>query len=168
MSIGIFEQIEIQNYLYMDAIIGDLELKIQEKRAKFYSQSMNTRTTYDDVNAIVVVSFKPDDQVVSFLDCISSTEQSLEIAKKKKRYIDDYLNRLDPDIRQMVIDRYSSVYLPTDVLQCDLDIYAEILEINEAINFMYGFPQEIQAKDIEFKDLNMDDQVNKIGELLGV
>ncbi|WP_145524123.1 hypothetical protein [Virgibacillus sp. SK37] len=165
MKLEKFEREEIQAYFKIDEKISNIEERIKEITEIFYSQTMSTRTESDG-KEIYSRGFNMDRNVVLYLDTILARERTIEILRKRKSYLNNYLNSLDPLDKKYLIDRYKKDYLPKSVNSLDKELYLEILEINEAINNMYGYPPDLRNSDVTNDYLESD--FDKIADMLGV
>jgi len=153
MELTTLEQMEIQSYFNLDNRIERKRKAIKDVRRAFYNQTLTTHVESDE-SSLFSVGFRIEKEVVSLVDGMANMEGTLDLLEKKKRYLDDYLFSLNPMEKAYLTSKYTKSNLFGTVLQADIDIYDEILEINEAINFMYGYIQdEIEGLPKEF-DIN--------------
>lgn len=156
---------EIQAYFKIDDRIAKIESRIKELRYAFYERTMTTRTESDGLE-VYSVGFRMEPHLFPYLDTILAREKTIEVLKKRKRYLIDYLNTLDPLDKEYLIQRYTKENLPKTVNPSDVNLYEEILEINEAINFMYGYPPDI--RNIEVNNDTLEDDFERMLEALEV
>lgn len=164
MEVDLIDEEEIQQYFFIDSDIRRIKNRIREIQEVFYEQSMTTRVTYRDCQQ-TTVGFSVEENVILFRDRIAQLKQRIEQQKMKKRYLIDYLNSIDPVNKAYLINRYTRG-MESRVCQIDIDLYSEIQEINEAINFMYGYPQEIKPVDLD--NGNLESEFTQILEALEV
>ncbi|RDW15956.1 hypothetical protein [Oceanobacillus chungangensis] len=165
MELNEIEQEEIQAYFNIDNRISNIEYRIEQLRKMFYDQTMATRTECDGLD-IYSVGFSPDRNVVPYLDVVLSRERTIEVLRKRKRYLNDYLNTLDPLDKTYLINRYTKKKIPKTINPLDRELYEEILEINEAINFMWDYPPDI--RNVELNNETLEKDFDAIATLLGV
>lgn len=158
---------EIQAYFRLDKRIKQLQNSISRAREKFYSRTFTTRTESDGLE-LYIVGERVEDIVAHLTDIILENEQAIEILQKRKKYFNEYLNSLPPADRHYLIHKYSKKKPPTEFDELDRQLYEEIEEINEAINYMYGFPQEIKVVSVEVNNNNLEDEFDRILEALEV
>lgn len=158
---------EIQAYFRLDKRIEKLQHCISRLRKIFYDRTFTTRTESNGME-FYTVGEKIDNIVADFVDIIRENERSIEILKKRKKYFNEYLNSLPPADRHYLIHKYSKKKPPTEFDELDRQLYEEIEEINEAINYMYGFPQEIKVVSVEVNNNNLEDEFDRILEALEV
>lgn len=164
--LGAWELRQIQEYFHLDKTIIEIKHHIELLRKEFYTQTMTSRTlTFDE--SIVTVGFNVADQVTLLVDNILLQERVIEEMKKRQRYLNDYLNSLDPEEKAYLIRKYTKEYAPTHVTEADINLYDEILEIEEAINFMKGCPPD-NRKNFELDNDSLEEDFDEISELLGV
>lgn len=167
MDLGILEQKEIQGYFKLDKRIKAKEKRIKTLRDSFYDQSMATRVTSDGLE-VISMGFSTERNVIPLVDALVHMEKTIQIFCKKRRYLNDYLNLLPLLERRSLVKRYAGDDLPIETDPSDTDLYAEILEIEDAINFQYGYPLEIRADTLEITKGSYESNINSIAELLGV
>lgn len=165
MELSEFDQYEIKAYFKIDERIRKIRNGINGLRKSFYDQTLVSHIGYHG-DEVVSVGFSVETNVISFVDTLISKRQSIERLLKRKRYLNDYLNSLEPSVKDYLINKYSRGYSSEKVQQADLDLLNEIHEINDAINFMYGFPVELHEKTIE--NTNLEDDFQDIASMLGV
>jgi exonuclease VII large subunit len=165
MELRDFEQWEIRCYFKIDKRIEQIKQHIKRLKQSFYDQTLTSRISYNG-QEIEMLPFRIEINVIPFVDTIRQREETIQRLTKKKRYLNDYLNSLDPEEKSYLIDRYSKNTSSKNVRQADLNLFEEICEIEEAICFMYGFPVEILEKHINIDSLEED--FNAITALLGV
>lgn len=156
---------EIREYFSIDNRIQKARWRINSLIERFYEQTTTTRTTFNGLE-IRTIPFNVENSVISFVDTIKAAEKTVERLAKKKRYLNDYLDSLDPNVKKYLVDKYSSKVITESTQQADIDLMQEIREIDEAINRMYGFPVEVQDELINNE--NLEDDFLKMAELLEV
>lgn len=164
-KIGIFEKLEIKKHFSLEKNIAELENKIEELRQDFYNQTLCSHIAIVD-QEMTVLGFNIEKNVAFLIDTIHSIERRIERQTTRKNFFDKYMESLHPIEREYLKERYSKDYLPKDVCQLDEDLYAEILEINDAINYMNGYPVEIES--VEVNNDNLEDEFSQILEALEV
>ena len=165
LQIGVFELYEIKSYINLEKKIQRYKRRIIELEKSFYEQSMTTRTTGNELS-IYSFSFSPDKMVIPYLDAVAALQRTIERLQKRKGYFDAYINTLNSNDQSYLYDRYRNG-IPKEPNAFDATLFEEILEINEAISYMYGYPQDIR-NDMFNNQSNSIDRVNKIANLLGV
>lgn len=164
MELGKLEKMQIQSYFRIDRRIEWTKERIEYLRDAFYDQSMTTRTIADGFE-LSPFSFNMETDTADYLDSLMAKETTIKILKKRKRYLNDYLNSLDFWKKQYLIKRYK-FSLPETVNSSDKEFYRAILEINDAINYMFGFPVDIQSRAIDNE--NLENDFNDIAKILEV
>lgn len=151
-----------RKYFKLDNSIHRTEQHIQQTREHFYNQTMSTRTIAGDDLGMVTVGFRPDREVVDFVDYIAGLEEKIERNLKKKRYLEDYLSRIPSSERYYLMQRY--VYKSNIRIKKEFErsLIEEINEIEEAINRMYGLPLEPKEVAVET------DETTKISDVLAL
>mgnify|MGYP001287855174 CR=1 FL=1 len=150
-----FDYDEIKAYFQIDRRIKRLEGSIIELQEKFYAKTMTTRIESDGFN-IYTIGERLDYIIVDYLDTIRCKEKAIETLKRRKRYLNDFLNSLPPVDKHYLINRYTSKKMPEKFEKLDYLLYEEIQEINDAINFMNGYPPDIRS--VEVSNDNLEDQ----------
>lgn len=164
MEVDLIDEQEIERYFFIDDDIKQIEKRIRAIQKVFYEQSMTTRVTYRDYQQ-TTEGFSVEKNVVLLGDGIGALRKKIEEQSKKKRYLNDYLNSIDPADKTYLINRYRKG-MECNPCQIDVDLYNEIQEIEEAINFMYGYPQEI--KPVALDNGNLESEFTQILEALEV
>jgi|SRR5690625_153265 len=164
MEIDLIDEEEIQQYFFIDNKIEQIKKRIEAMKRCFYDQSMTTRITFDGLMQ-TTIGFSVEKNVVLLGDGIGALRKKIEEQSKKKRYLNDYLNSIDPADKTYLINRYRKG-MECNPCQIDVDLYNEIQEIDEAINFMYGYPQEIKPVDLD--NGNLESEFTQILEALEV
>ena len=167
MEIGLLEQKEIARYFKLNERVMENKVRIKQLREMFYDQSLMSHVAENGME-VVSLGFSLERNVIPFVDTLTAMEMTVKRLSRKKRYLDKYLNGLHTGEKEYLINRYTKMYLPKTVNPSDEDLYAEILEINDAINYMYGYPQDIREDTIEIRDDAILDNVNSIAKMLGV
>lgn len=165
MELSKFELLAIRAYFRIDERIAGVQERINRVRESFYGQSLLSHIQYNGLE-VFSVGFNVESNVVPFVDCQKAGEQTIERLLKKKRYLNDYLNSLEPDVKAYLINRYSNEPLSRECRQADIDLLDEIYEIEDAISFMYGYP--VEQREIRLDNSNLEDDFNEIAAMLGV
>lgn len=85
-----------------------------------------------------VRSFRIEDEVCDYLMSCHYAEQRTKKRRQKSRYFNEYLQRLTPDQRTYLTNRYmKELIIPIDET-LEKQTVEEIKEIETAIKFMYG------------------------------
>jgi hypothetical protein len=158
-----FDPYEIKYYFNIDDRISRIKSRIRSLRERFYDQTMETRVMYTDLG-VAAAAFNIEKNVIPYLDTVLVCEKAIEVLLKRKRYLNDYLHSLDLDEKEYLVNKYSGRNIHRNKDQADLNLFEEILEINEAINSMYGFPDET----LEINNARLEDDFTAIAALLGV
>lgn len=166
MELGTFELKKIHRYFNLENEILRIQYHIGLLREEFYSQSMSTAVRYTELG-IVSKGFSPERNVIQLVDNILIKQKRIKQIRKKQRYFNDYLHSLDPKEKHYLINKYVKNIVPKNVQQADVNLYKEILEIEEAINFMNGHPPDPQVN-ISLDNETLQDDFNNITEMLGV
>lgn len=148
-----------KKYFKLNQSIEESQQRIKNIRKEFYSSSMHTRIETSIEGTMYTRGFNQDEEVIRLVDCIADIEKHIEKNQKKKNYLNDYLHTLPLNERNYLNERYIkclNIPLRDDV---ETALNAEISEIEEAIQFMYGYgpePEKItQVKDFKTSFKNM-------------
>ena len=155
---------EIQAYFKIDSRIQRLKITIERLRIHFYDRTLTTRTENDGTN-FYTVGERVENTVPRYLDCVLENERAINVLEKRKRYLNDFIQSLPADEANYLINRYRRRVPPSTFSELDYQLYDEITEINEAINFMYDFPQD---QIVKMDNNNVEDNFTQMLELLGV
>lgn len=166
MELSKFEQLEIRAYFRIDERIARVKERISRVRESFYDQSLLSHIRFNG-REVVSVAFNVEVNTVSFVDYQKAGGQMIERLLKKKRYLNDYLDSLEPADKDYLVNRYSNETFFGECSQADIDLLEEIYEIDDAINFMYGYPVE-QHEKIEIDNETLEDDFSNIAAMLGV
>lgn len=159
------DQFEIRSYFRIDERIQVIRERISHLRKSFYDQTLSPHIECNGTE-VVVVAFHIETNVIDFLDTIETREKTIEILLKRKRYFNDYLDSLAQEERDYLIKKYTGRPQTAAIQQADRDLFDEILEINDAINFIYGLPAEDRVLSFDIETL--EDDFTEIAALLGV
>ena len=176
MQLGVFEKNEIRKYFMLDKKIEKKYKRLDIRCDSFYSQNMFLHTEYpsqEDIDAknnsnLRVRGFSIEHNISKYIDSRRFTLKLIKMLKDKQRYLNDYLNKLDVCEREYLLKKYSCKETKGKTIQADIDLYAEILEINEAINFKYGYPPDEEDKFIITDQNNFLEDFKAIAEMLKV
>lgn len=176
MELGIFEKQEMHKYFVLDEKIKQIYERLDYRRESFYSQNMFLHTEYPsqkDVDAknnsdLKVRGFNIEYNVIEYIDIERATLKVIEMLKDKQRYLNDYLKELNTHERENLLSKYSYKNPTGNTDQSDIDLYTEILEINEAISYKYGYPPDEENKFIISDQRNFLDDFKAIAEMLKV
>lgn len=154
-------QEEIKAYFTINMRVEGIKTRIRRLKESFYNQSMATQIESDGLQ-LVSCGFNPERHVIPYVDELSALEEAIREAGLRRRYLNDYLRSLKPTDRVYLVNRYSGAISNDKVIQSDIDLYDEIMEIDDAINFMRGDPPEIR-EDNEALESDFDDITNLLG-----
>ncbi|MET3684479.1 hypothetical protein ABID56_002616 [Alkalibacillus flavidus] len=156
-----------QRYLNLDREADILKQEKRQIEKAFYNQSF-TRNVFDDVIGLVSISFNVEKEVSEHVDTLNVCDKRMERLKLKKRYVHDYLKSLDPISRHELMNKYRGDYRRITITQLDRDLFDEIMEIEEAVNYMLGIKPEPTTKDIHIETHKTEDNFQAIADMLGV
>ncbi|WP_028274769.1 hypothetical protein [Atopococcus tabaci] len=136
-----------RKYFRLEESIKESQQRLRIMRKKFYSQSMHTRTEEFGAGVLVTVGFRQEKEVVLFVDCLANIQRGIEVKEKKLRYFNDYLQSLTPGQREYLFKRYRRGLKMPAREDVETALNEEINEIEDAIQFMYGFNPEPREYD---------------------
>lgn len=135
----LFDEILIRKYLNLPRIIKDNQAYREEIRRVFYTQNMNTRMTYEevqtDIHEMITLGFRPDLEIEKLLTRQDSITQLIKRHTFRQRHFSMFLTSLTPSERSCLKERYKytrDVFCPPALLEKTLE---EINEIETAICF---------------------------------
>ena len=166
MQLSSYDQFEIECYFKIDERISDIQQHIKWLEKMFYDQTMTSHIVYNG-QEVRSIAYSLESNVIPFVDTIRARDEAIERLTKKKRYLNDYLNSLVPEEKEYLVDKYSNRPTSSNVQQADIDLLEEIHEINDAINFMYGFPVD-PRETREIDNSKLEDDFDAIAALIGV
>lgn len=164
------KQCKIRFYLNIDQEIERLEGQVRLLQESFYDRTM-TRQVFWTEEGIYSKSFNVEKEVVLHVYSMENLEKRIELLKKKKRYVNDYLQTLDPKSKENLINKYRNKNMSSVLTESELEFYDEILEIEEAINYMRGIepdPSELISETIKLSNGSLEENFNNVLALLGV
>lgn len=161
---GLSELKEVQKFFKLSEEAAAIKRRISELREEFYSQTMETQTVPMDMQ-IVAKGFDCEKNVIPFVDSIMDYEKQLMNIHKKQRYLNDYLQTLEPEEKRYLIEQYTRDRLPIAAQKADINLYEEIMEITEAVNFMNGIPPDIEVE-VNLNNDKLEDSFSMITTLL--
>lgn len=161
-----FQIMEIKRYFRLDKRISRVEARIKDLEYEFHNQSFYPQSIElgDD---LVNMAFNIEMNVVPFVDTIEDLKRCIDRLNDKKLHFDRYLNSLPPIEKEYLVNKYKHGLHDSEVKRIDEALHNEIMEIEEMINFKFGYPVEIK-KNIYQKCNSVLGNVKNMAAALGV
>ncbi|MBC6165739.1 hypothetical protein HCA15_03690 [Listeria booriae] len=136
----------IYRYFQLYRTIENVDSRKAVLREFFYAQTMQVYTTIDNLG-LKVSSFRMETEIPCMLDTLIKMDRYKARLKARLKYFNRFLETLSDAERVELVKEYDSLYYqkyPVSIL--DRTTYNEIIQIEEAIAWMYGYPPETQEE----------------------
>lgn len=166
----------IHDYLNLEKRISRIKRRMIHKEAEFNSQTFCGVTEFHPLG-VRHKGFKVDDRVCGYIDLMNTYKQNIEMNKRRLKYFNQFMSRLDPHTAMSLIRRYkrSIRFDEMQDLGHDRVVLDEIVEIEDAISYEFNteLSDELQRKAIQveytkFSEETVEDSFQAMQELLGV
>jgi len=154
----------IKSYLNISRKIRQAEQRIKWIDDKFYNQSF-VGVTCEFGGDLIYKGFNVEKSIINHIEDIESFEKKITTLKTKKKYIQSFMKSLSDSERTAIIDMVISDKPLTEI---ETTVYEEILEIDEAVNFMQGIEPDKTTEKLENNNLNLEKDFSEIFNMLEV
>lgn len=137
-------------------MINNQKRRIKELRDEFYNQSFTSQLDITDAGQRVF-SVRPE-AVIEVVDAIGLIETNIEKNVKRIRYLSKYIESLPKEERTYIYRKYIKGYNMLEIEHIEAALYDEIMEIEAAMCFMYGYEPETFEDDLVQKVKIIDDR----------
>ncbi len=138
---------------------------IKLAKIKFYDQSLISSVQPTELG-IHSIGFNVAKEVINLVDMVSMLERRIQLLRRKKRYLDDYLQLISIEKRNRLFEVYKNKKFNGELNQIELALYEEILEIEEAVNYMRGIEPDQTTDKLENNNLNLERDFSEIFNML--
>ncbi|SFP39756.1 hypothetical protein SAMN05421839_1186 [Halolactibacillus halophilus] len=154
----------IKSYLNISRKIQQAEQRIKWIDKEFYNQSF-VGVTCEFAGDLVYKGFNVEKSIVNHIGDIESFEKKITMLKTKKKYIQSFMESLSDSERMAIINMVISDKPLTEI---ETTVYQEILEIDEAVNFMQGIEPDKTTDKLENNNINLENDFLEIFNMLEV
>lgn len=165
---NLFMKYWIYRYFQLQQKIKNIDLRKIVLKEMFYAQTMQTYTTIDN-GELRVSSFRVERHIPSMLDTLEKMDRYKGRLKMRLNHFNRFLDSLtDRECAELEEEYINCQYQVNPITTLERAVYDEIIEIEEAAAWMYGYPPETQ-EDINFsiKDdvirQNFEDMLERLG-----